>query len=76
MVSDIVGRLKYHSICNGDVEFHLSDFPVEFNSEYVPYPETTPIKLINYDETDHLLELPYKEYDEDLLDFYLTMLQA
>ena len=75
VVSAIMGRLKHHSIYNGDVEVHLSDFPIEFNSEYVPYPETTPIKSIIYDETDHLLKLLHKKHYEDLLDVYLMMLQ-
>ena len=44
-----MGRLNHHAIDNGDVEFHLSDFPVEFNSESIPDPDTTPIKSIDDD---------------------------
>ena len=39
-----MGILNHHTIDNGDVQVHRSEFPVEFNSEYVPYPYTTPIK--------------------------------
>ena len=52
-----MGRLNHHAIDNGDVEFHPSDFPVESNSESFPNPDTTPIKYIDDDEMDHLLEL-------------------
>ena len=34
-----MGRLDHRDIDNGDVEVHPSDFPVESNSESVPYPE-------------------------------------
>ena len=44
VVSVIMGRLNHHAINNGDVKSHTSDFPVEFNSESVPYPDTNPIK--------------------------------
>ena len=44
VVSDIMGRLNYNCIDNGDVKVHASDFPIEFNSELAPYPDTTPIK--------------------------------
>ena len=55
MFADTMGRLNHHSIDNGDVEVHPSEFPVEFNSESVPDPDTTPIKSIDDDEMDHLL---------------------
>ena len=44
VVSDIMERLNYNAIDNIDVEFYPSEFSVEFKSEYVPYPYTTPIK--------------------------------
>ena len=36
VVSVIMGRLNHHVIDNGDVEAHPTDFPVKFNSGYVP----------------------------------------
>ena len=51
-----MGRIINHAIDNGDIEFHPSEFPVESNSEYVPDPDTTPIKSIDDYEMDHLLE--------------------
>ena len=44
VVSFIMGRLNHCTIDNGDVEVHLSDFPAEYNSEYVPDLDTTTIK--------------------------------
>ena len=46
-----MGILNHHSIDNGDVEFHPSEFPFEPNSESVPDPDTTPIKSIDDYET-------------------------
>ena len=51
-----MGRVKHNTIENGDIEVHPSEFPVEFNSELVSYTDTTPIKSIDDDEMDHLLE--------------------
>ena len=51
-------------------------FPAEYNSEYIPDPDTTPIKSIDDDEIDHLLELLHSEHGDDLLYFDLQMLQA
>ena len=48
-----MGKLNHHAIDNGDI---TSDVPVESNYEYVSYPDTTPIKSIDDDEMDHLLE--------------------
>ena len=62
-----MGRINHHDIDNGDVEVHTSKFPVEFNSESVPDPDTTLIKSINDDEMDHILELFHSKHDEDLL---------
>ena len=47
VVSAIMGRLSRHAIDNGDVQVHTSYFPVEFKSESVPDPDTTPIKSID-----------------------------
>ena len=44
VVSDIMGGLNHHSIDNGDVEVHSSEFPVELNSESVQDTDTTMIK--------------------------------
>ena len=51
-----MGILNHHAVDNGDVKVHPSDFSVESNSESVPYPDTTPIKLFYDDEIDHILE--------------------
>ena len=71
-----MGRLNHHDVDNGDVEVHPSDFTVESNSDSVPYLDTTTIKLIDYDEMDHLLELFHSQYDEDLLYVDTQILQA
>ena len=55
VVSGIMGRLNHHAIDTGEVEVSPSYFPVKYNSESVPYPDTTPIKSIDDDEMDHLL---------------------
>ena len=71
-----MGRLNNNSIDNGDFKCPYSEFPVEFNSESVTDPDSTPIKSIGDDEMDHLLEFFHSEHDEDLLDVELQMLQA
>ena len=71
-----MGRLNRHVIDNGDIEVNPSDFPVEFNSEYVPDIDTTIIKQIDDDWMDHILELFHSEYDEDILSVEIQMLQA
>ena len=68
-------RLNNHAINNGDVGFHPSYFLVEFNSESVPDPYTTPIKSTDYDKMKYLLKLFQSEYDEYLLDVDIQMLQ-
>ena len=40
---------------NDDIEVNSSEIPVEYNSEYVPDRETTPIISTDDDEMDHLL---------------------
>ena len=47
VVSAIMGILNHYDIDNGDV--NTSDFPIEFNYESVPDPDTTPIKSIDDD---------------------------
>ena len=74
--SAIMGRLNHNSINNGDVEVHSSDFLVESNSEYVPDPDTTLIKSIEYDKMYHIPEFLYPEHDENILDVDIQMLQA
>ena len=76
VVLAITERVSHHTIDNGEVKFHNSDLPIEFNSESVPYPYTTPIKSIYDDEMDHILELLHSENDEDILDIDIYMLQA
>ena len=50
-----MGRINHHAIENGYVKVTTSEFPVEFNSESVTYPDTTTIKSIDDDEMNHLL---------------------
>ena len=76
VVSAFMGILNHHAIDNGNVKVHTSDVPVDFNSESVPFPDTTPIKSVDNDEMDHLLEFFHSKHDEDLLDVDLQMLQA
>ena len=71
-----MGRLNHYVIVNGDVEVNPSEFPIESNSESVTDPETTPIKSIDDDKTDHLLEFYHSEHNYDILDVDLQMLQA
>ena len=59
VVSDIMGILNNHSIDNGDVEVHHSEFTVKSNLESVPDPDTTKTKSVDNNEMDHLLELFY-----------------
>ena len=68
-----MGKLNHRAIDNGDITSYI---PVESNYDSVPYPDTTPIKYIDDDEMDHLLELFHSEHDDDLLDVDLQMLQA
>ena len=69
-------KLNHHAIDNGDVKILTSEFPVESNSESVPYPYTTPIESIYDDLIDHILEFFHSEHDEDLLDVDLQIIQA
>ena len=71
-----MGKLNHHAIDNGDVKIPTSYVPVEYNYDSVPDPDTTPIKSIDDDEMDNLLEFFHSEHDYDLLDVDLQMLQA
>ena len=71
-----MGRLNHHEIDNGFAEVQYSEFPVEFNFESVPYPDTTPIKSIDDDEMDHILKLFHSEHDEDLMGIDIQIIQA
>ena len=51
-----MGKPNHHAIDNSDFKISTSEFPVEFNFESVPDTYTTPIKPIDDDEMDHLLE--------------------
>ena len=73
VVSDIMGKLNHRAIDNGDI---TSDVSVESSYDSVPYPDTTPIKFIDDDEIDHLLEFFHSEHDDDTLDVDLQMRQA
>ena len=49
VVLDIMGIINHHGFDNDSVEVYTSDYPFEYNSDYVPDLDTTPIKLI-YDD--------------------------
>ena len=68
-----MGKLNHHAIDNGDI---TSDVPVESSYDPVPYPDTPPIKSIDDDEIDQILEFFHSEHDDDLLYVHLYMLQA
>ena len=73
VISAIVGKINNHAIDNGDI---TSDVPAESRYDSVPDPDTAPIKSIDDDEMDHLLEFLHSEHDDNLLDVDLQMLQA
>ena len=56
MVSAIMGRINHYAIDNGDVAVHPSDYPFKSTYKSFPYQDTTPIKPIDDDEMDHILE--------------------
>ena len=70
-----MGRLNHCYIDNGGVKLSSSYFPVEFKSGSFPDPDTPLIKSIDDDEMYHLLEFFHSEYDEDILNIDLCMLQ-
>ena len=67
-----MGKLNHHSIDTGDI---TSDVPVDSRYDSVLDPDTTPIKSIDDDEMDNLLEFFYSEHDDNILDVDLQMLQ-
>ena len=71
-----MGKLNHHARDNGDVKITTSDFTVESSYVSVPDIDTTPIKSIDDDEMDNLLEFFHSEHDDNLLDVDLQMLQA
>ena len=75
MVSAIMGRLNNIEIGNGDVEVQPLEFTFDSDSESVPDPYANPIKSIDDDEMDHILQFFHSEHDDDLLDVDLHMLQ-
>ena len=68
-----MGRLNHHSIDNGDITL---DVPVDSNYDSVPDPDTTPIKSVDDDEMDHLLEFFHSEHDDDHIYVDLQMLHS
>ena len=72
VVSAIMGKLNHRSIDNGDI---TSDVPVASSYDSIPDPDTNPIKSIDDDEMDSLLEFFHSEHDDDILDVDLQMLQ-
>ena len=68
-----MGKLNHYAIDNGDIN---SDVPVESNYDSVTDLDTTPVKSIDDDEMDHLMEFFHSKHDDDLLDVDPQMLQA
>ena len=73
VVSAIMGKLNHHAVYNIDI---TSDVPVESSYDSIPDPDTNPIKSVDDDEMNHLLECFHSEHDDDLLEVDLQMLQA
>ena len=71
----IIGRLNHHTVDNGDADFHPSEYPFEYNSEDVPYQDTTPIKSVGNGEMEKILQFFHSEHDYDILDIDLQMIQ-
>ena len=71
-----MGNLNHRAIDNGIIKIPTSDVPVKSNYDSVPDPDTTPIKSIDDDNLDHLLELFHPEHNDNLLDVDLHMIQA
>ena len=55
MVLDIMWRLNYNYIDNGNVEVYPSEYILEFNADSIPDPVFPLIKLIDDDKMDHIL---------------------
>ena len=71
-----MGRLNRHVVDNGDVEVYPSDYPSKYTSDSVTKPYTTPIKSIDDDEINKLLELFHSENDDYILDVVLQILYS
>ena len=76
VVSDITGRLKHHTVYNGDIEVYLSDYHLEYPSGSFTDLDNSPIKSIDDDEIDRILGLFHLEHDYDILYFDIHMIQA
>ena len=66
MVSDITRRINHCGVDNGDVEVYPSDNPLEYPSDSIPDTDYTPIKSIDDDEMDQLLELFHLDHDGNI----------
>ena len=47
MISAIMGGINNNDVGNGDVEVSTSEYPFEYTSDSIPYPDTNPIKVID-----------------------------
>ena len=72
VVSAFMGRINHRAIDSNDFEVHTSEFPVELNSEYFQYPDTTLIKSISDYEMYHLLEFFHSEHDEYIQNLHIS----
>ena len=70
-----MGGINNHVVDNGDVEVQTLDFLFESSSESVPDLDTTPIKSSYEDEMNQVMELFHSEYENNILDVDLQMLQ-
>ena len=68
MFFSIIWRPNNHAIANGAVKVKPSEYPFEYNSEYVTDTDTDPIKYIGVNETDQLLEIFHSEHYDYILD--------
>ena len=71
-----MGRLNHHAVDNGDVKVYPLEYPFESTSDYITTPDTTPIKSIDDNEIDQLLEFFHSEHDDDILYVDLQIIQA
>ena len=76
LVSDITGRLNHHAVDNGDLDIYPTDYALKYGYDSVPEPYNTPIKSIDDDEMEQILQLSHLEHDDDLLDLDQYMIQA
>ena len=52
-----MGIQNNHAVDNENIEFYYSEYPFESKSDYFPDLDNTPIKSIDDDEIDQLIEL-------------------